>query len=89
MPLVKKIENISRDECLGKSLKEIYSKTNLTKDNTLHRVVRRTKVPVLNSYNQYNTKNKLTEVFSSTWSFDIDEELSGVFSILRECRASA
>lgn len=79
-----KIENISRDECLGKSLKEIYSKTNLTKDNTLHRVVRRTKVPVLNSYNQYNTKNKLTEVFSSTWSFDIDEELSGVFSILRE-----
>ncbi|ENC8480923.1 sigma 54-interacting transcriptional regulator [Escherichia coli] len=79
-----KIENISRDECLGKSLKEIYSKTNLTKDNTLHRVVRRTKVPVLNSYNQYNTKNKLTEVFSSTWSFDIDEEWSGVFSILRE-----
>jgi len=79
-----KIENIARQECLGKSIKEIYSKTNFTKENTLHRVVRRTKVPVINSYNQYNTNNKLTEVFSSTWSFDIDESLSGVFSILRE-----
>ena len=79
-----KIENISRDECLGKSIKEIYSKTNFTKDNTLHRVVRRTKVPVINAYNQYNTNNTLTEVFSSTWSFDIDENLNGVFSILRE-----
>ncbi|MBB1202277.1 PAS domain-containing protein [Enterobacteriaceae bacterium 89] len=79
-----KIEGISREECLGKSLKEVYSKTSYTKDNTLHRVVWRTGVPAINVYNRYNTNKKLTEVFSSTWSFEISNELKGVFSILRE-----
>lgn len=79
-----RIEGISREECLGRPIKEIYSKTPYTKDNTLHRVVQRTGVPAINIYNQYNTQKKLTEVFSSTWKFEINKTISGVFSILRE-----
>lgn len=79
-----KIEGVDRDKCLGRSIKEIYSKTNSTKENSLHRVVRRTGVPAINVYNQYNTNKHLTEVFSSTYSFDLECNFSGVFSILRE-----
>lgn len=78
------MENVSREECVGKSVYELYATTGNTQENTIHRNVLKTGVPVVNSCTQYMTNGRIVDIISSTYPFNIGNELTGVFSVIRD-----
>jgi arginine utilization regulatory protein len=78
------IENISREDCIGKSSKVIYGTTQHTERVLCLNNVLKNGAPVLGRCNQYLSQGKITNIVASTYPVKIDDDWIGVASILRD-----
>lgn len=80
-----RIEGINREECLGKKCSELYVETKNTEQKSIHRIVLKSGIPVIDKYNQYNTIEGTTvNVITSTYPHYENGEPVAVYSIIKD-----
>lgn len=80
-----RIEGIDRESCLGKKSSEVYIETKNTEKNSIHRIVLKSGIPVIDKYNQYNTiEGKTVNVITSTYPYYRDGKPVAIYSIIKD-----
>lgn len=79
------IEGIKRENCIGKKCSEIYIETENTEQNSIHRFVLKSGIPVIEKYNQYDTiEGKTVNVITNTYPHYEEGKCVAVYSIIKD-----